>query len=121
MSLGLRIKGYWHEWHVGEPVPKELGRVVQIQADGDELDLILDAMAAARHGDSFLVKQPEVKRKKIYRIWYTPAEEDGATNCSATSTIVARRTLRAAKGWIEANPARNGTWSIREEYHDPKN
>ena len=67
MSLGLRIKGYWHEWHVGEPVPKELGRVVQIQADGDELNLIVDAMLASRgdhpttiwkKGESFGAKQP---------------------------------------------------------------
>jgi hypothetical protein len=35
---------YKDEWHVGEPVPKNLGRVVTFQADGNELELILDAM-----------------------------------------------------------------------------
>lgn len=31
------------EWHVGSPIP-EMGRIVKFQADGDELDLIIDAM-----------------------------------------------------------------------------
>jgi hypothetical protein len=34
-------------WHIGEPVP-EVGRVVTFQADGDELNLFLDAMLASR-------------------------------------------------------------------------
>ncbi len=68
MSLGIRLNGYWHEWHVGEPVPKQFGRVVQFQADGDELDLIVDAMRAARgehlttiwrKGESFTPKAKE--------------------------------------------------------------
>lgn len=33
-----------HQWHVGEPFPSVLGRVVTFQADGDELDLILAAL-----------------------------------------------------------------------------
>ena len=30
-------------WHIGDPVPK-VGRVVEFQADGDELELFLSAM-----------------------------------------------------------------------------
>lgn len=36
---------YKTEWHVGEPIPEDLGRVVTFQADGDELEMILAAMA----------------------------------------------------------------------------
>lgn len=32
-------------WHVGEPMPYIKARVVTFQADGDELNLILDAMS----------------------------------------------------------------------------
>ena len=34
-------------WHVGEPVPS-LGRVVTFQADGDELDMIVDRMGGRK-------------------------------------------------------------------------
>jgi hypothetical protein len=37
---------YKTEWHIGEPVPLNIGRVVTFQADGDELEVILDAMGA---------------------------------------------------------------------------
>jgi hypothetical protein len=36
---------YKTEWHVGEPIPENLGRVVTFQADGDELEMIYAAMA----------------------------------------------------------------------------
>ena len=36
--------GGWQIWHIGDPTPKDLGRVVLMQADGDELNLILQAM-----------------------------------------------------------------------------
>jgi hypothetical protein len=32
------------QWHIGEPLPIVAGRVVTIQADGDELDIIIDAL-----------------------------------------------------------------------------
>lgn len=56
--LAIKVKdkksGYefWYEWHIGEPLPEDLGRVVTFQADGDELNLFLDAMAisAGEHG-----------------------------------------------------------------------
>lgn len=31
-------------WHLGDPVPEIRARVVTLQADGDELDCLLDAM-----------------------------------------------------------------------------
>ena len=34
-----------HCWHIGEPVPAMAGKIMIFQADGDELDLILRAMA----------------------------------------------------------------------------
>jgi hypothetical protein len=39
------------EWHIGEPVPAGIHRVVTVQLDGDELDLLLDAMyvSAGKH------------------------------------------------------------------------
>jgi hypothetical protein len=46
---------YKTEWHIGEPIPTDIGRVVTLQADGDELELILDAMGArwSRVNDPF--------------------------------------------------------------------
>jgi hypothetical protein len=35
------------QWHVGEPLPANLGPVVSFHADGDELTLILNAMRMA--------------------------------------------------------------------------
>ena len=32
------------QWHTGEPIPKITDRVVVFQVDGDELQLILNAM-----------------------------------------------------------------------------
>jgi hypothetical protein len=35
----------WQTWHVGEPIPKvTYSNVVTFQADGDELDLLIEAM-----------------------------------------------------------------------------
>jgi len=31
-------------WHIGEPFPAVTGRVITFQADGDELELILNAL-----------------------------------------------------------------------------
>ena len=36
------------EWHYGEPLPRMDARVVVFQADGDELDLILDTLRKTR-------------------------------------------------------------------------
>lgn len=43
-------RGEWVEdWHVGEPVPKEmLARVVTVQLDGHELEMLLRAMEGTR-------------------------------------------------------------------------
>jgi len=38
---------YWYQWHIGEAFP-ELDRVVTFQADGDELNLFIDAMVASK-------------------------------------------------------------------------
>lgn len=47
MSLFIRggkLNDLWTEWHTGEPVPKGIGRVVHMQADGDELEILIKAM-----------------------------------------------------------------------------
>lgn len=49
MALYIKIKTpvgttAWFEWHTGEPLPP-LGRVVEMQADGDELEVILHALS----------------------------------------------------------------------------
>lgn len=44
---GMRALLPWVEWHTGEPLP-EVGRVVTIQADGDELEVILNALKGGR-------------------------------------------------------------------------
>jgi hypothetical protein len=36
------------EWHYGEPLPRMDARVVVLQADGDELELIIDALKKTR-------------------------------------------------------------------------
>jgi hypothetical protein len=36
------------EWHYGEPLPRLECRVVSFQADGDELELIIDALRKTR-------------------------------------------------------------------------
>lgn len=133
--LGIKLKTssgreFWFEWHIGEPIPEDIGRVVTFQADGDELNLFLDAMVASRGEhprvdyrkmEGFTAKQPvnPPEPKLQYRIWYTPVFEDSATTTDdiipATSTGIVRKTRRGAARWIEANPARGGTWSIREE------
>lgn len=37
-------KGRWREWHINESFHGVLGRVVQFQADGDELNFLLTCM-----------------------------------------------------------------------------
>lgn len=44
--LAIKTKNGWLTWHLGNTVPKNTGNVVEFQADGDELFLILEAMAA---------------------------------------------------------------------------
>src|SRR6266566_1250683 len=63
----------WRQWYIGEPTPTDIGRVVTFQADGDELNLFLDAMAAS---NGFVVKKPEPLKKKQYRIMYEPNFEN---------------------------------------------
>lgn len=47
--LSIKLKdGQWRHWWLGMPVPV-VGRVVEFQVDGDELNLFLDAMEATRH------------------------------------------------------------------------
>lgn len=46
--LGIKLEnGQWRHWWLGMPVP-DVGRVVEFQADGDELNLFLAAMEATR-------------------------------------------------------------------------
>ena len=120
MSLGINLNGYWREWHVGEPVPKEFGRVVQFQADGDELDLIVDAMQASRgehpttiwsKGESFGVKPPPPPKR--YRIWYTPY---GDSKAVPTGHVISGELAQVrADRWTHTHVANGGTWSIKEE------
>ncbi len=103
----------WRQWYIGEPTPTDIGRVVTFQADGDELNLFLDAMAAS---NGFVVKKPEPLKKKQYRIMYEPNFENDFG--PPTSTGIVRRTRPSAARWIAANPARGGRWSIKEEVFD---
>lgn len=57
--MALLIKGWCndeferelgtYEWHIGESVPN-LARVVEFKADGDELNLFIQAMAISHSG-----------------------------------------------------------------------
>jgi hypothetical protein len=50
--LGIKDKnGRWREWHVNEGIPTINGQVVEFQADGHELDLILIAMGMSYNYD----------------------------------------------------------------------
>lgn len=40
-----------HEWHIGEPIPEIKSNVVLFQADGDELEMILEAMKPLKKGE----------------------------------------------------------------------
>ncbi len=114
------------EWHLGERVP-DMSRVVNFQADGDELNLFVQAMQASRgeHPNvdyqkqtGFTAKLPEAPKKKQYLIWYTPNWEDGCADPSAispTATGIVRKTKHGARRWIDANPAHGGVWEFREE------
>jgi hypothetical protein len=114
-----------YEWHIGERVP-DMSRVVNFQADGDELNLFVQAMQASRGEHprvdyqkmtGFTAKLPETTRKKQYRIWYTPNLSDGLPPGvpAATPTGIVRQTKSAARLWIDANPTRDGVWEFREE------
>ena len=48
--LVITSKGLDFQWHFGEPLPMFRDRVITFQADGDELLLILRALAASRQG-----------------------------------------------------------------------
>lgn len=39
-------EGRWYQWHVGEPLPRVVNeaRVLTVQADGHELDALLEAL-----------------------------------------------------------------------------
>jgi hypothetical protein len=63
------IRGHvWIDWHIGEPVPEDLPRVVTMQVDGDELNLFLDAMSASAGDD------PRVEWRKRGRFTAKPTE-----------------------------------------------
>lgn len=128
-KYGRTPEGRWRTWHIGEPIPAEAKtRVVTFQADGDELNLFLDAMKASRgeaneicweKGRSFrLLVLPKKEPEKVYRIWYTPFEKNGYADPSSNSTSptgIVRRTRQEASRWAQANPAHGGIWSIRGE------
>lgn len=110
----------WSEWHIGEPAPLNLGRVVVMQADGDELNLILDAMAASRGSKS---NQPKKTRFRI--IYAEIVGENGLTR--EFDTGIVRNTRAEAEGWIayenekrsvdsKGKPSKpESGWHIREE------
>ena len=54
LFIGIRKNGI--QWHLGESVPEISNRVVVFQADGDELEMILDAMRRSKVSDK-IVKQ----------------------------------------------------------------
>lgn len=121
--MALYIDGK-REWHVGEPVPRHLGRVVTFQADGDELDLFIDAMHASRgeangicwdKGHSFRALVEPKPKKTIFRIWYKQPPEPGRTDPQFHPTGQAFSSLAHATFWTKMNPAYDGEWSIREE------
>ena len=61
------------EWHVGEPLPKVIGRVVTFQADGDELDFIIQALQKYKQSQIHVVMRNEFYgAKPIFA--YTDAE-----------------------------------------------
>jgi hypothetical protein len=122
-KYGRTPEGRWKEWHVGEPIPEQyISRVLIFQADGDELNLFLDAMHASRgeangicweKGKSFRpLIQPE--SKKIFRIWYKLGPKFGTARQLVPTGIV-RKTQKSADRWIKHNPAVEGEWSVREE------
>lgn len=45
-SMGFG-SGWDEDWHLGEAIPSNLSRIVQFQADGHELQMILEAMRYA--------------------------------------------------------------------------
>jgi ferredoxin-like protein FixX len=68
--LGIKDRnGRWREWHVNESMPKIDGQVVEFQADGHELDLILLAMAMPYNYDGTIglkvPKCPKCGSKKL--------------------------------------------------------
>jgi hypothetical protein len=50
-------------WHIGDPAPNQrLGRVVNFQADGDELNLIVAAIKAASKEEPKVIDISEAKQ-----------------------------------------------------------
>ena len=43
MALYIKKDGAWLEWHLGQKVPV-LPNVIELQADGDELEVIIEAL-----------------------------------------------------------------------------
>lgn len=112
---------FTQEWHVGEPIPQSVyERVVTFQADGDELNLFIDAMLSTRAAtnDTIWKKgtgfQPAAEQKKIYRIWYKLGPKFG----TAVQIVPTGQTFDSqakATLWIKFNPSFDGEWSVREE------
>jgi hypothetical protein len=44
MALYIDDKDHHIEWHIGQEVPRFQSRVITFQADGHELDVIVDAL-----------------------------------------------------------------------------
>ena len=49
------------EWHIGETAPTSLGRTGYFQADGDELEMILDAMRRSKVSDKIVTQDNDGK------------------------------------------------------------
>jgi hypothetical protein len=67
--LSIKTKSGWRHWWLGNAVPEECDneRVITFQADGDELNLILNAMEATGHplrGSHIYYTKPEGFRVK---------------------------------------------------------
>ena len=60
MSLFLG-KTLNYEWHLGQSVPKNLSRVEHFQADGDELEMILNAMRRSKVSDKIVTQDNDGK------------------------------------------------------------
>lgn len=66
------VSGDYCDWHVGEPVPvpRNIPRVCQLQADGDELELVIAAMKATS-SESVRV----ITRKELHNLFPQSGEE----------------------------------------------
>ena len=78
MSLFIGIRKNGVQWHLGESVPEISNRVVVFQADGDELEMILDAMRNSRARiDAKLGQQPFISGATIPVIIVNDSADDG--------------------------------------------